>query len=352
MLGVYTGSLVGNLTGIAQNDDAAPGVPGGISYLTAPVRSNVVYSIAVDGYDGVAGHVSLQYAFTPASLVHLTVNAGVGGTTSPGSTDVVSNSVVTVSALPSAGYTFDMWDGDVVSVNSVISVQMTGDRSITAHFRPAGFTDGFESGGLTSLGWTTTGNLPWIVQTNSVAAGTFAARSGAIGNSQTSSLLLNGNFRAGNGSFSYRVSSETTWDVFSFYLDGVLQQQWSGNGSWSPYSFSLTAGAHSLEWRYAKDSDLAVGLDAAFIDNVNLPVVVPVNASTPAHLTAHRQTDGTTYLDLTGQTNQLYWVQFSTNLVTWQTFSTNVLVTGFAHVPDPASLSSPVRFYRAVSPAP
>jgi subtilisin family serine protease len=352
VLGVYTGSLVGSLTAIAQNDDAAPGVPGGISYLTAPVRSNVVYSIAVDGYDGVAGNVSLQYAFTPAPLVHLTVNAGIGGTTSPGSTDAVSNSVVTVSAIPGAGYTFDMWDGDIVSVNSVISVQMTGDRSITAHFRPAAFTDGFESGGLTGLGWTTGGNLPWIVQTNSVAAGTFAARSGAINNSQTSSLLLTGNFRAGVGSFSYRVSSETTWDVFSFYLDGVLQQQWSGLGSWSPYSFPVTAGAHSLEWRYAKDSDLAVGLDAAFIDNVNLPVVVPANASTPAHLTAHRQTDGVTFLDLTGQTNQLYWVQFSTNLVAWQTFSTNVLVNGFAHVSDPGSVSSPVRFYRAVSPAP
>ena len=145
---------------------------------------------------------------------------------------------------------------------------------ITGSFGPMAFSDGFETGDLTHLPWRTVfdGNVPWVVQTNVVADGQYAARSGVIGDSQSSSLFLTGTFGAGIGSFDYRVSSEQYWDIFSFYVDGVLQQQWSGEVGWANFAFPLTAGTHTLEWSYVKDPSLSSGLDAAFIDDVNLPI--------------------------------------------------------------------------------
>jgi len=352
LLAVYTGSSLTGLTAVAKNDDAVPGVPGGVSALTLPVRSNTLYRIAVDGFDGAGGVVFLKHSLVSAAIYRLTINSTSGGYVFPGSMDVKSNDTVVVTAFANPGWVFDMWDGNVVSLANPLSVQVRKNQSITAHFRPAVYTDGFESGNLTGLGWTTGGNLPWIVQSNTVGIGAFAARSGAITNGQTSSLYLGGNYRNGVGTFDYRVSSESGWDFLRFYLDGVMLQQWSGDVGWLSYSFPLTAGAHSLEWRYVKDPNLSVGLDAAFIDNITLPVLVPVDGSTPAHLTARRQTDGLVFVDLTGQTNQLYVVQATTNLQTWIDISTNTLIGGSARVLDQGSSTNSARSYRAVSPAP
>lgn len=348
LLGLYTGDHVNSLTTIASNDDAYPGAPGGFSSLTVAVRSNQVYRIAVDGYGGVSGSVVLRYSFTSAQLFRLTINSTPGGTTSPTSLDVQSNTTVSVSALASPGYVFDQWDGDVVSFANPVSVLVRGNLAITARFRAITYTDGFESGNFTALGWTTGGNEPWIVQNTNVAAGTFAARSGVIGPSQTSSLFLGGSYRAGLGSFFLRVNSELGWDFLSFHLDGIQQSQWSGDVGWTSFTFPLSAGAHTLEWRYAKDPNVNFGMDAAFLDNVNLPVLVGVDGSTPAQLQIHRESDGTVFITLTGQTNQLYLLQASTDLITWQTISTNVAVGGFIQVVDPASDTLPARFYRAV----
>lgn len=351
LLALYTGNSIGSLKLIADNDDA-PNASGGISTLVTAVRSNQVYRIAVDGFDAASGTVFLKYTLTPATVYRLTVATNVGGTVSPASMDVIAGSTVQITAQPASGYNFDIWSGDVVSLANPISVVMNGNRSVAAQFIATPYTDGFESGSFAGLGWTTGGNLPWIIQSTNKASGSFAARSGAIGASQTSSLLLTRSFRAGLGSFGLRVSSEATWDVFSFYLDGVLQQQWSGEQGWTSFGFPITAGTHTLEWRYAKDANNNGGLDAAFIDNVNLPIVVPVDATTPAKLTARRQTDGQLFLDVLGQTNQLYNIQISSNLVSWQTLTSLVTVNGFGHVLDPGSLTNSIRFYRAVSPAP
>ncbi len=67
-LGVYTGTSVSNLTLVASNDDEDPGVVL-TSALTFDAVAGQTYQIAVDGFDGAAGHVSL--AITPLTrLTH------------------------------------------------------------------------------------------------------------------------------------------------------------------------------------------------------------------------------------------------------------------------------------------
>ena len=43
-----------------------------------------------------------------------------------------------------------------------------------------------------------------------------------------------------------------------------------------------------MEWRNAKDSSLAAWLDAAFLDDVGLPIRVALDATSPAFLQLFR----------------------------------------------------------------
>jgi len=352
LLGLYTGTKVSELTTVASNDDAYDEAPLGFSALSHAVSSNQTYYIAVDGFDAASGTAYLTYSFTASPLFTLNLNSGGGGVVSPGSSAVLSNSTVVATATPDPFFEFANWSGSFLATANPLSVIVNSNIDLTANFRPISFTDDFETGNLEKLGWYSSGNLPWTVQSGTnVLAGTFSARSGAIGDGQTSSLIVTTNFRGGTGSFYYKVSSEPDWDLLGFYIDGVLQQQWSGEISWTTYSFPLSSGTHTLEWRYSKDPSLASGLDAAFIDNVNLPVSVAIDETSPAFLQIVRQTDGGLLLQIQGQTNQQYVIQGATTLtapITWQSLSTNIATSGVIQFVDPGAGTNSIRFYRAI----
>ncbi|MBI3850123.1 MAG: Ig-like domain-containing protein [Verrucomicrobia bacterium] len=351
LLGLYTGGPVANLTTIASNDDAYDGVS--FSQINQAVRNGQTYHIALDGFGGSSGSASLMYLFTAIPVFSLTVTSAGNGNVTPPSGDVAANSTVVLTATPSEFYQFDSWTGSFFSTDNPLSVVVNSDINLTAHFRPISFTDDFETGNLLKLTWSTSGNVPWLVQTNTVLAGSFSARSGVIGDNQTSSLSFTTNFGGGTASFYFKVSSEQNFDFLNFYVDGVLQQQWSGEVGWTSFSFPLPGGTHTLEWRYIKDANVSLGLDAAFIDNVNLPFSVGIDASTPAHLQMVRQLDGSLLLQIQGQTNQQYVIQGTTSLtppVAWQNLSTNIATGGMIQFIDPGTATNPIRFYRAIVP--
>src|SRR5258708_159644 len=109
LLGLYTGSIVSELTTVASNDDAYSGAPGVFSALTQAVRSNETYYIAVDGFDGASGVASLGYSFTPANILSLSISNAGNGQVTPPSGDVVSNSTVVLTAMPDRFFEFDSW---------------------------------------------------------------------------------------------------------------------------------------------------------------------------------------------------------------------------------------------------
>ena len=130
-------------------------------------------------------------------------------------------------------------------------------------------TDGFETGSLGSA-YTVGGNVPWYVAsgTGLPHTGTYMARSGAIGSSQTSWMTRIA--AAGPLSFWYRVSSEINADWFNFYVDSTQVVHRSGNVGWTLYSTTLAAGTHTLKWEYVKDASVNGNADTAYIDDLSL----------------------------------------------------------------------------------
>lgn len=91
-------------------------------------------------------------------------------------------------------------------------------------------------------------------------------RSGAIGDSQQSELVIKGIPR-GTLSFNYRISSEPDFDKLEVYLNG--QQLGSTSGTMSRFQrLVLPNTSNTLEFRYVKDGAIASGEDAAFISDL------------------------------------------------------------------------------------
>jgi hypothetical protein len=137
------------------------------------------------------------------------------------------------------------------------------------------FNQNFETNTITPL--TTGGSANWATQTTVKFAGTYAAKSGTITDSQTTQMSHTIVIPAGGAtlSFYYNVSSESGYDYLRFYIDGIQQNQWSGAIGWTQQSYILAAGSRTLRWEYSKDSSSSAGTDSAYIDNVTITTAAP-----------------------------------------------------------------------------
>jgi subtilisin family serine protease len=350
LLAVYTGDRLSEITLVAANDDA-PDEAGNHSVLTVAVRAEVTYRIAVDGYSGLSGEVRLEYSFTPSAVFSLTLVAEAGGSVSPESGDYPANTPITVIATPDSDYEFAAWSGLEPEGLNPNTVTLQGDQTVTATFRLRSFTEDFESGGFRSdLAWDRNpagSTAAWTVQTNQAAHGMFAARSGAVGHAQSSSVTLTAVLDAGVGSFAYRVSSEANFDKLEFLINDIPQGTWSGQVGWLNHQFSVPAGTNTLAWRYVKDFTIHAGDDAAFLDNIQLPIASPDSAPAKLQLAYLAQE---TRLELRGLPNRLYIIETSTDLLSWEPIATEIAVNGVIQIYDPQAGQQETRFYRAIKP--
>lgn len=344
-MALYTGNRVTNLNWIAENDDAHLGVS--FSAIHQAVKAFETYRIVVDGRGAASGTVNLAYAFTPTPVYRLNVTATSGGTVTPSSGWFANHERVVLNAISAPNFQFDRWEGSVSSVEETLFIVMTNHLELTARFRPYEFTDGFESGDLGKLNWKTSGDAAWTVQSQTAANGRFAARSGLIEHGQTSTLTLAEACRAGTGSFNVRISSEEGWDFLEFILNGRRIQRWSGEVAWTACEFPVSEGVNTFEWRYSKDpGGTSAGLDAGFLDNLELPLFVPFDSTTPARLKIESLAADRLQLHALGQIKQRYRIQESGDLKTWTTLSTNVATNGVFRYEISVRSNAPVRFFR------
>jgi len=143
-----------------------------------------------------------------------------------------------------------------------------------------GGAEGFEAAGLPP-GFTTSGSASWFSSAAQAHTGARSAESGDIADSQRTSLFYTASYAAaGPLSFWRRVSTESSFDYLEFYLDGTRQDRWAGSlTTWTQASYAVTAGSHSLEWRYIKDGSVSSGADTVWIDDVVATDATPPSGS-------------------------------------------------------------------------
>ncbi|MBP72357.1 MAG: hypothetical protein CMA70_02070, partial [Euryarchaeota archaeon] len=194
---------------------------------------------------------------------------GVGDSTDPD--DDGDNVMDDVDPFPEDGTAWADNDGD-------------GDPDFTG---TQGFFSGNFEGGAIPVGWTTYGSNPWFVCGTTVSCGTasgspitgsYSAESGDISDSQTSSLEVTMMTTAGDVSFAYETSTESNWDYLRFYVDGSLTMSWSGVSS-GTYMTTVSAGNHTFEWMYYKDTSVSSNADTVWVDDISLPTWQPFDQS-------------------------------------------------------------------------
>ncbi len=97
-----------------------------------------------------------------------------------------------------------------------------------------------------------------------------AMNSGIIENGESSAMET---FTVGptTVSFWWKVSSQVNADYLNFYVNGILQEQISGNVDWTQVYLPVSGkGVHIISWEYVKDSSTAMGQDKGWVDQVNV----------------------------------------------------------------------------------
>ena len=312
LLAVYQGETIDKSVLAYANDDRAADT--GMSEIVLSVSQGDAYHIALDGFGGSSGDYSLQWLWTAATLRRVNIDIGEGGQVD-GPTGLIPDSRdITLTAKPEKGYVFTGWAGlpdGATSSDNPLTLTVSSDLGIQAIFESVPVTDDFESG-QSSLAYQL-GNWS-IVEVD----GNHVMQSGATEDASSATLAIEGEFVAGSGRFDVRVSSEESWDLLHFSIDGKRVDSWSGDVSWLTYLFQISAGHHRLEWTYAKDASQSEGFDTAWIDNLDLPFMELANAQQPASVRVRPGENGALNLEIQGQPGVTYAVETSKGLVKWQ----------------------------------
>ena len=165
----------------------------------------------------------------------------------------------------------DAPDGIPATIDmNVQSGQYMGSKSITLCVGTV--MESFETGDLSHLSWQLSGDAEWFVTDNQAHTGTYSAQCGEIQKNQITSLFIEINTTTdGVLSFYYKTLTKYKKDYLVFYLDGKLIEFWSGDNDWTFKSYEITAGYHSIEWRYDTSPNGATDGNVCWIDDITFP---------------------------------------------------------------------------------
>jgi carboxypeptidase T len=188
-----------------------------------------------------------------------------------GITNVTTNDYgeYTIEDLYEFNYTFAVYSplhAGVLEQHLVTAVNNVIDFEIYAV--PEGT---FEDGEFVSS-WNFSGNNNWVIDDVTVFSGNYSAKSGTIYDDQISSLSVSLYVQEDSEiSFYQKVSSEADYDYLRFYIDNILQDNWSGNGNWEYEIFNVELGFHTFKWEYYKDGGVSSYQDCGWIDEITFP---------------------------------------------------------------------------------
>ena len=134
------------------------------------------------------------------------------------------------------------------------------------------YRETFENNQTHLAGWTY-GAVQWVVYDTGAYEGSYCAGSSyTMSHSMTSEMNIGCTLTAADSiSFYYKVSSETNYDKFHFFIDSTEMLVSSGDVAWTRAAYPVAAGAHTFSFTYTKDYTVSSGSDRAWVDNVALP---------------------------------------------------------------------------------
>jgi len=140
---------------------------------------------------------------------------------------------------------------------------------------PVDISENFEEG-FGNWNWQFSGNANWTISTEAAYYGSSSAKSGNIDDNQVTSMYITINVtRPDTISFYKKVSCEAEpndlYDHLAFFIDGVEQERWSGDGNWEYHEYPVTPGVHEFRWRYLKDGASDYFGDCAWVDAITFP---------------------------------------------------------------------------------
>ena len=299
-----TASFALNVSNAISDGDIAT-IEFTVSYLSQGSAETTTYTYDLVLVDALLDYVSDSYTISggnndniinPGETVTLSiVDENIGHATAqnvlselstyynltPVTNNVVNIGAVNAQAQCTSNFTItignDVPDGTLVPffhhIYSTTNAALSRIDTVWLMVGSSTATETWESGDMNQFAWTTSETYPWTVENSGAYAGTYCARAGNHNvNSSNSELELTINAPiAGEVSYYSKVSSESNYDFFRFYLDGIQMEQRSGNGSWQQSSWPIEAGTHTLKFSYEKDYSEHGNSDYAWVDNITFP---------------------------------------------------------------------------------
>ena len=168
--------------------------------------------------------------------------------------------------------------GHVFNLNfSIISDNNTSETNL--NFSVESLLETFNSGNFDTFLWQSGGNQGWEIDGNNFIGDSYSAKSGPINHNMSSELSITLDVvEDGYITFDKMISCEDVgaqsgnyYDYLGFYIDDIEQNKWAGEISWSQSSFPISAGEHTISWKFIKDQAVSNGNDAVWIDNIIFP---------------------------------------------------------------------------------
>lgn len=167
----------------------------------------------------------------------------------------------------------------------------------------------------THLVWTNVvPTAPWFGQNRETHDGDDAAQSSPIGDDRFS-ILQTRVVGPGTLTFWWKVSSEPGYDYLKFIGPAGSQLAISGETDWQQQTVPIAAGSQTLMWIYEKDTSVANGKDAGWLDEVVFTPSLPAIIGQPRSQTATMGSKVTFEVAAIGATPLSYqWIKDGTDL--------------------------------------
>lgn len=133
----------------------------------------------------------------------------------------------------------------------------------------------FEQNDFPRNNWSNTHE--WYVDNSEAYEGNYSLHSGSTESRENSSLYYEcETLSCDYISFQVKLNALDPAASLGFYMDNFLIAEWDYTVDWTNITYAVEAGNHTFEWRFSLPANTSNNESAAWLDNIYLPVNVPV----------------------------------------------------------------------------